>query len=455
MAHRIEQIDVDIPHKFTPWKHQRGFFGAMERGVKRAFKVWHRRSGKDKTDWNFMIREAFKKVAQYFYVFPTLSQGRKAIWEGIDSNGMRFLDHIPKDAIDGEPNNSEMKIRLKNGSIIQLQGTDNNRYEAMRGTNPYGFVFSEWPRQNSAAWTQVASPILRANDGWAVFNGTPNGKNHAYDLFEIVKELDSWYVSLLTINDTFREDGTPIVTEADLDEDRALGMSEDDIQQEYYCSWDRGIEGAYYARLLQHAELEGRVTHVPYDPILTVDTFWDLGIDDHTAIWFMQRAGIEYRFINYIEHSNEGLHYYAQRMQKLEYNYGTHYFPHDAEARQQGTADTPKRLAQGMGIKPIIIVPRSNPLDRVQSVRAVLPLCWFDINNTSAGLDALRNYHKEYNEKLQVYMDRPVHDWASHGSDAFGHFGLMRTRLSTGRGADAAAIRAAYNAHKAPTAMSA
>lgn len=185
---KIKQVNISVPYKFATRPYQRDFFQAMKDGRKRAVLVWHRRAGKEKVCWNFMIKEAAKKVGVYYYFFPHFAQGRKILWDGMDKEGFKTLGHLPKELIDGEPNNTEMKVRLRNGSLIQVIGTNN--MDTVVGTNPIGCVFSEYSLQDPLGW-ELVRPILRENGGWAVFNFTPRGQNHAKVLFDMANGTNS------------------------------------------------------------------------------------------------------------------------------------------------------------------------------------------------------------------------------------------------------------------------
>jgi len=217
-------MPITLPYNYQARPYQSGLYDCIANGYKRAVAVWHRRAGKDKTLLNLLIKEAFKRTGVYYYFFPTYNQGRKVLWDGIDRNGFRYLDHIPEPLREGNPNTTEMKIRLINGSLIQIIGTDN--IDAIMGTNPVGCVFSEYSLQNPAAWDLIR-PILAENGGWAVFNYTPRGRNHGFILYEMAKNNPEWFCELLTVDDT------GVVTPEMVQAERDAGMSEEMIQQEF------------------------------------------------------------------------------------------------------------------------------------------------------------------------------------------------------------------------------
>lgn len=414
-------LEKPIPINFEPREYQWPLLIALgEDEFKRVFIVWHRRCGKDKALWNFLIGRASQIVGQHYYLFPTYAQGKKILWEGIDNDGFKFLDHIPKDAIDGKPNDTEMKITLKNGSIIQIIGTDN--YDAIRGTNPKTCVFSEYAYQDPRAW-DVLRPILKVNGGVAIFNTTPNGENHAFDLWNMANKNKDWFCEILTINDT------NILTEADIDKERKEGMSEEMIQQEYYCSWSASLVGAYYGKRMRELEETERITDVPWDDLAPVTTFWDIGVNDEMTIIFVQRQGFIYKIIDSYSNHGEGFEHYAGVLKRKSYMYDQHCLPHDAKVREMS-----KRASEGMERyktldsllrEPIVVLkrPKSVP-DKIEASRWVLPKCYFDKEKCNTLINALKSYRQKYDERLKIWVDEPLHDWSSHFADAFAYFAL-------------------------------
>lgn len=362
---------------------------------------------------NLLVKKMFERVGTYFYFFPTYNQGKKILWDGRDGSGFKFMDHFPKEVI-AKKNEAEMKIETTNGSLFQIIGTDN--IDSVVGTNPVGCVFSEYSLQDPRAW-DFMRPILAENDGWALFNFTPRGKNHAHTLFKSARDSDEWFCQMLTADDT------NVLSKEVLDRERVemIQKNGDDslFLQEYYCNFEAAITGSYYGNHLKIAEDQGRILDLSYEPTLAVDTFWDLGIDDATAIWFVQSHLNEVRVIDYYEAQGEGLSHFFQVLKKRAYTYGTHYFPHDAEVRELSTGRSRKDFAQSLGIRPIRVLPKIAIEDGIEAARMILPKCWFDKTKCERGLDALRSYHKEYDEINQTYRTKPHHDWSSHAADAF------------------------------------
>lgn len=387
----------------------------MFSGKKRAFLLYHRRAGKDIACWNFLIHQAIHdKVGIYYYVLPTYTQGKKVIWDGINENGERLLEYIPKVLLQSL-NTTEMKIRLINGSLIQVIGAEN--YDSIRGTNPYGVVFSEFAMQEPRIWTEIVSPILLKNGGWAVFNTTPMGKNHAHELWSMAIQNPSWYTQKLTIEDTH------LIAPEMLDKEREEGKPEEIIQQEYYCSFTRGVDGSYYGKLMQKVREEERIMDLPLIPDLPCHTSWDIGVGDSTSIWIFQelRNG-KYNFINYYENHGEGLEHYVNYLNEWKTKnkalWGKHFVPHDMQNREFTSGVDRMAVAKDFGYV-MTIIPRKPVAEGIQAARSIIPLSNFSMHNCKRGIDCLDNYHKKYNDILKYYYDEPLHDQWSHGADAF------------------------------------
>lgn len=417
---------IPIPYNYTARDYQLPFWEAMVEGKKRAVLVWHRRAGKDKTCWNYMIMKAIQQPGIYYYFFPKFSQGRKILWDGMDKTGFRFLDHVPKEMIEGVPNSTEMKIRLRNGSLLQVIGTDN--CDACMGTNPRGCVFSEYSLQNPVAW-QLIRPILVENGGWAVFIMTPRGANHAKNLFDMSCVNPDWFSQRLTIDDT------KVVTPEQIQAEREAGMSEDFIQQEFYCSFTLGVEGSYYAQYMQDAKDEERIGLVPWNRHTRVFTAWDLGYEDYCSIVFFQISGQQIHVIDYYENCLKGMDHYADVLKKKPYVYDAHYAPHDADNHTFSSGMSTKEVAAGLGITLTVLKTRNLRIsDGIEIVRGVFPRVWMDEKKCGQLIKCLENYRKEFDQRLEVYRERPRHDKYSHGADAFRYMAIaMRSCLDSGR----------------------
>lgn len=396
------------------------FWEAAKQGYKRFVLVWHRRAGKEKTCWNYLVCQACKKVGIYYYFFPHFSQGRKILWDGVDKQGLRLLHHIPKELILGNPNSTEMKIRLKNGSLIQIIGTNN--IDSIVGTNPIGCVFTEYSLQDPRAWTLIR-PILVENGGWAVFNFTPRGANHGKDIFDMAQGNPEWFCQLLTVKET------KVVSEEDIQKERDSGMSEDFIQQEFYCSFTLGVEGSYYAKYMEEAREEGRISNIPLNRQARVYTAWDIGYGDSTAIIFYQLCGQEIHIIDYYESHGEGLPHYATVLKDKGYIYAEHFAPHDIDSHSFSSGLSAKEVGSSLGIRFITLPTLKIRLEEgIEAVRGIFPRVWIDSQKCKQLIKCLENYRKEFDQRLETYKERPLHDKYSHGADAMRYLAIAIKR---------------------------
>lgn len=423
--------EVQIPHNFTARDYQIPALREIEKAIKGKsekryfYLIWHRRSGKDKSCIADPIpRRLIRSPVLIKYVYPTLVMGRDNMWDGIGKDGFRYINHIPENIRTSQPNNTRMSIRVRNNtdtsSIFQIAGT--NKPDTLRGGNPEMFIFSEWADHDPYAW-DVAEPILRENNGIAIFNTTPKGDNHARALMEAFKNHPKWFIQTLTVDDTgiFTRQQMEDIRNDVIRRFEANGRSKEEaeayIMQEYYCSFDAPVIGSYYGAALIKAERENRITTVPYNQAFPVHTAWDLGMDDSTTIWFYQEIGSQILFIDYYENSGEGLNHYIQYCKDKPYIYGNHYAPHDIEVRELGTGKSRYEVAKSLGLvfKP---VNKMSIDDGINAVRTMLSRCYFDDQKCNRGIMALKNYKKDWDEKNMVFRNYPLHNWASHGADA-------------------------------------
>ena len=351
-------------------------------------------------------------------MLPEAEQARKAIWTAVNPHsGKRRIDEAFPPEIRDATNDQGMFIRFKNGSTWQVVGSDN--YNSLVGAPPAGVVISEWSLADPAAWAYL-SPILAENGGWALFLYTSRGKNHGFHLYRSALEREGWHVERQTVDNTnvFTREAL-IDAKADL---IALYGEEDGealFEQEYYCSFEAAVIGSYYGRLIARLERDKRVTAMPYDPNFPVSTGWDLGIDDATAIWFVQIVGREIRVIDYVEYRGRSLSEIAKEVLQKPYVYQDHYLPHDVDTREMTTAKTRKESLEAVGLRPIRAGSRLPVQDGINAVRNLLPRCVFDDKKCSKGLDALREYRVEFDSKAKTPRKTPLHNWASHCADAF------------------------------------
>lgn len=422
----VETIKVSLPYRYTARPYQQDLFDAMfRRKMARFAVVWHRRAGKDKTYWQIAVAAAMQKPGSYWYMLPKQTQARKAIWKGRGKDGLTFLDHIPKEIIKSI-NNTEMYVEFTNGSLLYVLGSDT--YNNLVGNNPLGVVYSEWSLCDPASWDYLR-PILAENGGWAMFCYTPRGRNHGYSLLQTAKKFpDRWYSSVLTVDDTTDNDGNPIITPNIIQQERDEGMSEDMIEQEYYCSFDAAVPGCYFAKEMKAAYEDNRVCRVPVEQSLPVYTFWDLGISDDMAIWLMQPIGKEIRWIASYNNSGYGMQHYIdwllEYQKKYKIRYAKHYAPHDIAVRELMSGVSRLKTAQDMGID-FETVPRTpDKSDSIEAVRKFFPRFLFDSERCEYGLSAIASYHREYDEDKKVFLPRPCHDWSSNLADALQTFAM-------------------------------
>ena len=430
MRSKVADKVVRLPNSFTPRSYQLPILKSLDSGKKRACWVVHRRGGKDRTLLAYASKEMFRVPGSYYHFFPTYKQAKKVIWDAVDpKEGKKYIDIAFPEILFPRRNETELKIIARNDSVYQLIGSDN--FDSIMGTNPIGCIFSEYALQDPRAWDYIR-PILAENGGWAAFIYTPRSKNHGWELYEMAKSNDEWFCELLTVKDTKRDDGTPVIGLDVIESERSAGMAEELIEQEFYCSFEGFMQGAYYGKQIKEAREQKRITSVPHIPSIEVDTFWDLGVDDSMTIWFMQPVGKEFRFIDYYENSGFGLEHYAKHLKSLPYVYGMHYMPHDADIREMTSgeiAKSRKEVAESLGIRPITVCERARNMDvivnvHIPAVRNIFPSCWFDEKKCARGISALTGYRSEYDEEKKILSSRPLHDWTSHGADAFRTFAV-------------------------------
>jgi hypothetical protein len=398
----------------------------MEAGGLRAVEVAHRRWGKDDVALHFTATQAVQRTGNYWHMLPQYNQCRKAIWEAVNPRtGQRRINEAFPQAIRARTRETDMFIEIKGGATWQLVGSDN--YDALVGSPPIGIVFSEYALSNPQAWAYLA-PILEENKGWACFISTSRGNNHLKNLIDMARVEPGWFGEILTADDT------PVFSKEQLATIRRQYMAQFGQEhgealylQEYHCSFEGAVLGSYFAKQMAEAKKKGRICRVPHQTALEVDTFWDLGVDDSMSIWFIQHTGKAHHCIDYYEASGYGLEHYAKILKAKNYTYGNHYMPHDAQAREMTNSEIAKsrrEVAEGLGIKPIVVVSRVKNIDiliqvQIPAARNMISQCWFDEKNCAGGISALEAYRAEYDEERKKLSNRPLHDWSSHGTSAF------------------------------------
>ncbi len=415
------QREISLPHKYAPRDYQLPLWEAFDSGFRRIIQIWHRRSGKDKTDLNIVAREMQEHVGNYYYCFPTYAQGKKAIWEGRGKDGIAYLDHFPAELVE-RINNSSMQVFYKNGSMFQVVGVEDP--DSLVGTNPRGIVFSEYSLQNPKAW-DLMRPILAENGGWAIFNYTPRGKNHGFKLYVMAKDNPKWWVSKLSVDDTY------VLKPEDIQEERDAGMTEDLVQQEFYCSFISAVQGSYYWEQVDKAERDGHFKDIPYDPKKLVHTVWDLGKNDHNCIGFYQSDGVSVGKIDYLSGKRKSLGEWIKEVKEKPYVYGKHFAPHDIEVSDY-TLDadqTRREFARALGFE-FEVVPNVPIMDGIDAGRRLFAKLYVDKTKCAEWLDAIPQYTKVYDEENKTFKNKPLHDWTSNFADEHRYAALVHDQFN-------------------------
>jgi len=414
--------------------------------------VMHRRFGKTVFKVNKLIERAVEcpfPEGRYGYFAPTYAQAEDIAWHYLD----QYTEHIPGRLLEKSRLAAWVPTRLGDRARIRLYGLDSPK-QRVRGLYLDGAVFDEYAWIPPSAWTEQVRPMLsdvnrsgvdrlgRVNQ-WADFILTPFGRNHAYTLYrnavlwhagepvEVSDPLsgvmetvrrDDWFAKM------FKASETGILIPGEL-KSALIDMGQSKYDQEYECSFDAAVEGAIFAREIEELRARGRICNMPWNKLLPVNTSWDLGWDDATALWFFQQVGAELRVIDYYEASGAGLDHYADVMANKGYRYGYNLFPHDVAVHELGTGKSRANVLRQLGIR-VATVPKHKKWDGIAAGQALLSNCVFDGTRCAAGLDRLSLYRREYNEKLDTFREKPMHDWASHGADAWINLamGLRRAR---------------------------
>ena len=397
----IDKKEITIP--FKPRKYQWEVFQKLKRF---NVIVCHRRFGKTcLAIWKLVAAAVEKDNARLAYIAPTYRQGKAVAFDYLKEYTQPLME------LGGSRNETELKIDLYNGSRIQIFGADNP--DALRGLGFDGVVMDEFALMSPRTWTEIIRPAVSDKLGFVIFIGTPMGHNQFWEVFDFAKRTDSkdWYGCM------YRSSDTNVIPDWEL-EDAKRTMPDSQFEQEYECSFNAAVQGSYYGALMEQAEKQKRIGDIPYDPTVDVETWWDLGIGDSTAIWFAQRVNNEVRLIDYYETNGESLAYYVSKLNEKPYNYGAHIAPHDIVTRELGTGKSRLEVAAELGLN-FEVAPKLEVDHGIESVRNTLPNCWFDRIRCKQGIEALKQYKKVFDDKNQVFKNKPHHNWASHGSDAF------------------------------------
>lgn len=414
----------------NPYEYQLNLMRAVYEG-KSACAVIHRRAGKDLTCVQLWLMRALQRVGTHIYLFPLQKQAREVIWNGMDFTGKPFISYIPESLVE-KKSEARMELTLFNGSRMVLAGSNN--FNAHMGTNPITIINSEFSLHNPLA-RQYLMPILIQNGGLEILQYTPRGMNHGYEVLEQVREDPDYFSCVLDVEHTFRHDGTRVVTEEMIERARRMGMSEETIKQEFYCDFEVGNVGAYFTRELALMKNEGRIiSGLQINPNIPLNTCWDLGATDATAIWFFQINGQWLDLVHYHEDNNRSMKEMLEAAEKIRQEmgcqWGAHYGPHDIKQGHQGFETVESRLVQarraGYFFK---ITPTVNFTDAVEQMRYVLGFARIHKERCRLGLQALREYARDYDEVKCIYSDKPAEGWYLHGADAFRYLALNYRRF--------------------------
>jgi phage terminase large subunit len=389
--------------------------------------VCHRRFGKTVFSVNELLDRAFRNTRQYpqyAYIAPTYGQAERIAWQ--------MLKNHTKDIPGVEYNEAKLRCIIPRGGdhiTIYLLGAENP--DAIRGMYFDGAILDEFGEMNPDVWGKVLRPALADREGWAIFIGTPKGQNHFYSVYQMALQNKGkgWFSVV------YKASESGVLPQSEL-EAMAAEMTEDEVEQELECSFTAAITGAYWGKKFTEIEKMGRVGKVPHDPSLQVDTFWDLGINDSTSVWFVQQTRLEVRIIDYFETTGVGIPEFAKMLKashRAEYNYREHNWPHDGNSKDLSSGQERSTTARELGLKPLLVRPRYDVADSIDAARRLLSRCWFDKERCtfylkgdkgSRGIESLKNYQREWDPKNKIYRDSPKHNWASHGADAFRLMGM-------------------------------
>jgi phage terminase large subunit len=385
---------------YTPRPPFEGFHSSNKRWT---LIVAHRRAGKTVACIVELLTAALstsKTNARYAYIAPYYGQAKQVAWDYLK----RFAAQVAV-----KVSESELSVDLANGSRIRLYGADNP--DSLRGMYLDGVVLDEYADMRSSVWGEIIRPLLADRQGWAVFIGTPKGRNAFCELYEKAQKNSEWLCLTLKASET------KLLAQKELDDARKV-MTESQYEQEFECSFEAAIHGAVYAKELKRVRAAGRIRKVPYDSTRLVETFWDLGRGDPTSIWFYQNIAGEKRFIDYFEDHGETITYYLSILRSRGYQYDTLWLPHDAEHKHMETDKSVADICRANNFK-VRIVPNLPLAEGINAARLLLATCYFDEEKCAPGIEGLQSYRWDFNERLEELKSVPVHDWASHPADGF------------------------------------
>jgi phage terminase large subunit len=412
----VDYADDEVQRVVIPYKPREPQLQIHEAMDSHRFVVGvaHRRMGKTVAALNQLIKSALENEQQaprYAYIAPTYGQAKRVAWD--------YLTHFVR-PLNATANIAELRVDFLDRRI-QLYGSDNP--DSLRGQYFDGVVLDEIGDQNPKIWNEIIRPALADRKGWCLFIGTPKGNNHFKELFDRASKEPGWAALQFKVSET------QIIDEQEL-LDARKEMGDDKYNQEFECSFNAAVEGSYYGKLINDLEEKGRMCEITRDDLCQTYVAWDLGMGDSTALWVAQNAGQETRLLDYVENHGQGLDWYVNWLKENDWHKAEQLLPHDVEVRELGTGKSRLEVLREAGLN-VKVLPRLSVDDGIQSVRRLLPRCWFNMPKVKQGLDCVRNYRREYDEKRNVFYDKPLHDWASHGSDAFRYLALGMEQTNT------------------------
>ena len=433
-----------FPINWKPYPFQVSLWNYLISGGKKAVAVWHRRAGKDVLGLNWITLCALREIGTYWYVYPTYSQARMSVWDGVTLEGRPYMSFLPSDFV-LESSQNKARIVFKNGSIIQFVGSD--RYDKLRGSGIKGAVISEYSYHNPKAVSSVIEPMLLRSGGWSLYLYTPNDKpemTHGEDLYLSCKKqqneedqnevlTNNVFCDLRTIEDTTDHDGKPLVELKSLS---SSSMTIEQIRREFYCDFEaykyaksKSRDGNTFASELHVAESSGRIAYFPHDAAYIVDTYWDIGIVDFTTIWFCQEKKDEVVVIDFYYNRNKPIEFYLNVLRSRGgYRYGKNVLPHDMNRREPVTLNTrlskANEVADKLCFAPFVLGAKYTREEQIEEARNFLSKCKMDSKRCFEGIQALYDFNS-----AKVGTKRGSH--SSFESDVASSFCYMAMQVKT------------------------
>ena len=377
--------------------------------------VCHRRFGKTFAAIGDMIDRGFRnplKKPQYAYIAPTYAQAKKIAWD--------ILKDFLYDFKDIKVYERELRIDVKRGEKdwVRFMLLSAENPDSLRGLYLDGAILDEFADQPEQIWATVVRPALSDRKGWATFISTPKGRNAFYRLHKRAKDMmkedkdSQWYTHIFKLSETKILDKREV-------EDLKRDMTPEEFAQEYECDFNIALANSYYKTEFEGLHARKQIAPFSHEVGLTVNTAWDLGMDDSTAIWFYQTVGKEVRIIDYYETSGKGFPEIVKELRQKPYDYENATLPHDAAVREFSGMSRVETLERLNLFTNVTVLQRTGLEDGINAVRLFLPKCWFNEDKCDIGIDYLKGYQREYDTKTQTYKNHPLHDFCSHAADAF------------------------------------